>query len=74
MTSRQENKGNPQRSKTLKKHITFDLEIPLAESCSTFTCYKSKESWDAWLAPSVECVTLDLCVVSSSPTMGVEIT
>ena len=28
----------------------------------------------AWVAQSVECATLDLGVVSSSPTLGVEIT
>ena len=30
--------------------------------------------WDAWLAQSVEGVTLDLGAISSSPTLGVEIT
>lgn len=35
---------------------------------------KNKISWAAWLGQSVECVTLDLRVVSSSPMLGVEIT
>jgi len=33
-----------------------------------------KEYWGAWLAQSVEHTTLDLGVVSSSPTLGVEVT
>jgi len=33
-----------------------------------------KQKWGAWLAQWVEHVTLDLGVVSSSPTLGVEIT
>ena len=31
-------------------------------------------SWGAWLAQSEECVTLDLGVMSLSPTLGAEIT
>ena len=33
-----------------------------------------KKRSDAWLALPVECATLDLGVVSSSPTSGAEIT
>ena len=44
MMSWQENKGNPQRSKTVKC-IIFDLEIPLVEIYSTFTCYRSIKSY-----------------------------
>ena len=35
---------------------------------------KKRRMWDAWLAESVERVTLDLGVMSSSHTLGVEMT
>ena len=35
--------------------------------CQNFPSFR-----DAWLAPLVECVTLDLGVVSLSPMLGVE--
>ena len=35
---------------------------------------ENQKSWGVWLAQSVEHVTLDLGVVSSSPTLDVEIT
>ena len=35
---------------------------------------KTTDTWDAWLAQSVEHATLDLRVVSLGPTCGVEFT
>lgn len=35
---------------------------------------KNMKTWGAWLAPSVKRATLDFRAVSSSPTLGVEIT
>ena len=35
---------------------------------------KITDTWDAWLAQSVEHATLDLRAVSSTPMLGVEIT
>lgn len=37
-------------------------------------CLKEAETEGAWLTLSVVCVTLDLRVVGSRPTVGVEIT
>lgn len=39
-----------------------------------FRALKSLTFWGTWLARSVECVTLDLGVVSSGPTLGAGIT
>jgi len=56
---------NDQNSKT-NKELVFDKYN--AEQSS-----RSNVSGGAWLAQSVECETLDLRVVSSSPTLGAEI-
>lgn len=38
------------------------------------TFYKNEVLWSAWLAQSIENATLDLEVISSNPTLDVEIT
>ena len=42
--------------------------------CSVLFLYLKKAFWEAWSAQSMKQVTLDLRVVSSSPTLGVELT
>lgn len=57
----------------------FHLELLFSKLCS-LKSYSSLENsmnscfWGAWLAASVEHATLDLGVVRSSSTLGVEIT
>ena len=47
---------------------------PLYSLSSPEACGVIRRTWGTWLAQSVECVTLDLGVMSLSPTLGVEIT
>lgn len=41
----QENKKKSSEVENRKVYIIFDLEIPLVEIYSTFTCYRSKKSY-----------------------------
>lgn len=54
-----------------QQDITYLLFIPALQNA----CDESGQVsvWDTWLAQSVERVTLNLGVVSLSPTLGVEV-
>ena len=52
----------------------IEMDCVRAHVC-VFVCAGSGgKGWGTWLAQSIEHVTLDLGVVSSSPTLGIEIT
>ena len=46
----------------------------LVQSCYLLLCEHMCEHWGAWLAQLVEHAALDLGILSSSPTLGTEIT
>ena len=55
--------------------VTWHLFLPLPKQTKKHLSVLQKQSYyGAWLAQSVECVTLDLQAVSSSPMLGVEVT
>lgn len=55
------------------KTYTFNISVIFAYNHSD-SLNLSKCSRDTWLAQLLECMTLDLGVVASSPTLGVVIT
>ena len=69
---------SPRRISPARFHVTVanstDYVICEAQRRMEMRFVQKSQIWGAWLAQSVECVTLDLGVVGLSPTLGVKLT
>ena len=62
----------PCRGYTASENLNQDQSL-ISQLLYSYSFSNKGTAWDAWLAQLVEHVTLDLGVVRSSPTMGIEL-